>query len=158
MTTAEFIGREEGFRAKAYQDSEGNWTIGFGRLLSTDPNADPSQWPDVDQNEEAERHFGPTIARFRAGVQRLITIHRNADQETALVSFAYNLGLGALEQSKLRKIINEDLGTRQWWSVHVALEWVDWSNITIGGRKQASAGLLDRRRREVAMFFGLDGV
>ena len=127
MTAAEFIGLEEGFRAKAYQDSAGNWTIGFGRLLTTDQNADPSQWPDVDKTTEAERHFGPDIARFRAGVQRLITIHLSPTQETALVSFAYNLGLGALETSKLRDIINEDVGTRQWWSVRVALEWVDWS-------------------------------
>ena len=38
------------------------------------------------------------------------------------------------------------------------MEWVDWSNKTVGGVKTASAGLLDRRRREVALFFGLAGV
>ena len=162
MTTAEFIGREEGFRSKAYQDSEGNWTIGFGRLLSTDASADPSQWPDVDRDVEAEQHFAPTVARFRAGVRKLITAPLDPDAETALVSFSYNLGLGALQRSKLRRLINAELhgqfdtaGAHARWTARVILEWVDWSNVTIMGKKTASAGLVDRRRRECALFFGV---
>ena len=163
MTTAEFIGREEGFRSKAYQDSEGNWTIGFGRLLSTDANADPSQWPDVDRDVEAERHFAPTVARFRAGVRKLISSGLDSAQETALVSFAYNLGLGALQGSascadsstSLCTANSTRLEAHARWTARVILEWVDWSNITIGGRKQASAGLVDRRRREAALFCGV---
>ena len=120
------------------------------------PSADPSQWPDVERDVEAERHFAPDVARFRAGVRKLITEPLDPDSETALVSFAYNLGLGALQGSKLRKLINFDTAdSHARWTARVILEWVDWSNITIGGRKQASAGLVDRRRREAALFFGV---
>ena len=52
---------------------------------------------------EAERALRAwTVARFRAGVRELITsVGMDRDQETALVtSFAYNLGLGALQGSK----------------------------------------------------------
>ena len=162
MTTAEFIGREEGFRAAAYHDSAGYPTIGFGRKLSDTKWADLSQWPDVEQDVEAEQHFAPTVARFRAGVRKLITAPLDPDAETALVSFAYNLGLGALTGSKLRRLINAELhgqfdtaGAHARWTARVCLEWVDWSNVTIMGKKTASAGLVDRRRREAALFFGV---
>ena len=111
---------------------------------------------------EAERHFAPTVARFRAGVRKLISSGMDRGQETALVSFAYNLGLGALQGSKLRRLINEPVhgqfdtaGAHARWTARVILEWVDWSNVTIMGKKTASAGLVDRRRREAALFFGV---
>ena len=103
-------------------------------------------------------HFAPGVERRRRAVLKMFdySLWSGGDRVTALTSFAYNLGLHALETSKLRRIINEPYSNG--WAVRVALEWVDWSNETIGGVKQASAGLLDRRRREVALFFGVDGV
>ena len=56
------------------------------------------------------------------------------NEVTALTSFAFNLGLGALESSELAKMINADKPP-----VAVALEWLDWCkagrpSITIDGR------------------------
>ena len=158
MTAAEFIAKEEGFRENPYRDSAGYWTIGWGRLLSDDRDADPAQWGQVTKEDEMRDHFAPGVERRRRAVLTMFdySLWSGGDRVAALTSFAYNLGLHALETSKLRRIINEPYSNG--WAVRVALEWVDWSNETIGGVKQASAGLLDRRRREAALFFGLDGV
>ena len=78
------------------------------------------------------------------------------DKVIALTSFAYNLGIYALQESRLRVIVNEPKFIRDTeWMVRVALEWVDWSNKTVGGERRASAGLVDRRRREAALFCGV---
>ena len=158
MTTAEFIADQEGFRDRAYRDSAGYWTIGFGRLLSRDKDADFSHLR-VDRQEEIVTHFAPGVEERKIGVRRLIDteITRDHNRLTALTSFAYNFGMGALERSKLRRLVNEAPATDPFakWSVRVALEWIDWHQETVNGRKQASAGLVDRRRREVALFFGV---
>ena len=156
MTALDFIAQEEGYRDKPYRDGAGYWTIGWGRLLTMDRDADPSQWEPINRADEMRDYFAPWVERRR---QRVVDMFRPAvtydvGKVAALTSFAYNLGVHALATSQLREIVNESARDRM-WPVRVALEWVDWSNRTVGGVKSASAGLVDRRRREVALFFGV---
>ena len=67
MTTAEFIANEEGYSDKPYRDGAGYWTIGWGRLLSTDIDADPRQWGRIDREDELREHFTPGVERRRGG-------------------------------------------------------------------------------------------
>ena len=68
MTTAEFIANEEGYSDKPYRDGAGYWTIGWGRLLSTDIDADPRQWGRIDREDELRVHFTPGVERRREAV------------------------------------------------------------------------------------------
>ena len=81
-------------------------------------------------------------------MERIITMHLEPDEETALVSFAYNLGLGSLD--KLAPFVAEYQRTGS--GLRLMLEWLDWCKATTGGRKRVVEGLLNRRRAEVALF------
>ena len=158
MKTAEFIAKEEGFRERAYHDVAGYPTIGFGRKLSDDKWADLSQFPPTTPEAEAD-HLEILIGGFRATVRSEVDNLLCEDRETALVSLAYNIGGGAFGSSLLVELLNREprghSGEHVKWSLRVALEWLDWCKATIDGRKQVVTGLLNRRRREVALFFGV---
>ena len=158
---AEFIAQWEGCRLDPYHDIAGYPTIGFGHKLSDEKHADLSQWPSITR-EEALQQLDQHLAHFRGGVEDAAVVRYASrplgeDQLTALTSFAFNLGLGALRRSKLLKLVRH-------WSANpdtaseaaLVLEWLDWCKATIDGRKQVVEGLLNRRRAEVALFFGVN--
>lgn len=125
----------EGFRAKAYRDSAGVWTIGFGSTKGVHPGMVISRdqagirlYHDVDQAEEA--------------VNRLVTVPLNQSQFDALVSFVYNLGPGALQKSTLLKRLNAGDYPG------AAEEFMRW--VKAGGKKLT--GLVRRRAAERALF------
>lgn len=156
-STAEFIAEFEGCRLDAYHDIAGYPTIGIGHKLSDEKWADLSQWPPITR-EQALSQLDVHLDHFRGAVHRLIDFGRlQPNQETALVSFAFNLGAGALERSRLRGMVGNYLRGAGHASEGPALvlEWLDWCKATIDGRKQVVDGLLRRRRAEVALFFGL---
>lgn len=88
----EFIKKYEGFRARAYHDYK-QYSIGYG-TKTEDKN-------EVITKEEATRRLEQNVAVFRSGVQS-----RNSKygygwterQLDGLTSFAYNLGVGAIDQ------------------------------------------------------------
>lgn len=158
MTAAEFIAEEEGFSETPYKDSAGIWTIGFGRVLTFDKTA-PMPTERTTKQRELTDHLMPEVEKRKNAVRAMFPepLVDEPDRLTALTSFAYNLGVEALRRSKLRQYILD------YWkaptmhrALRVAMEWVDWHQITVGGRKQASGGLVDRRRRTVALFFGFE--
>lgn len=90
----------EGCKLDAYPDpgsSNGDpWTIGWG---ATGPGISRGvRWT----QEQADARFEEDLARFAIGVVRLLGSARTTQpQFDALVSFAYNVGLSALERSTL---------------------------------------------------------
>lgn len=91
----------EGLRLKAYQDVVGVWTIGYGNT-----------GPDVVEGltiTEADANFRlwNALTKFEAGVLNLITDSLTDNEFSALVCFAYNVGLGALQNSSIRRLINQ---------------------------------------------------
>ncbi|XP_075589944.1 lysozyme RrrD-like [Dermatophagoides farinae] len=90
----------EGWRPNFYYDSVGVKTIGYGHAcipVSSCNNIHPPLT--VAQGEKLLRH---DIIRFETCVERIVPKMDN-DKFAALVSFAYNLGCGALESSSLAK-------------------------------------------------------
>lgn len=92
----QLIGEWEGCRLESYRDAVGVPTIGFGHT-----------GPDVFMGQritqaEAEHLLAQDLQRFEEHVARLCPVC-SQQQFDALVSFAYNLGQGALERSTLRK-------------------------------------------------------
>lgn len=136
----------EGCKLKAYQCPAGVWTIGWGTTRLMDApvrSSDTISQALADEllQNEVENLFGP-------GVLHLLPMakHWKPEQVGALVSFAYNLGLGALEDSTLRKrlLANEDP------CKVVREELPRW----VHAGEAVLAGLERRRQAEVAMFCG----
>ena len=125
----------EGLRLDAYYCSSNVLTIGYG---STGGHV--RQGMRITE-KEAEDLLKKDLVRFEEGVTKLITVPLSQEQFDALVSFAFNCGNGALEESTLRRRLNakEDPNT-------VAREELKrWTN---GGL----AGLVRRRKAETDLF------
>jgi lysozyme len=96
---AELIKSFEGLELEAYLCPADVWTIGYGHTKGVKEG-------DTVTKEEAEKLLDEDLAFFRNGVKRLVKVDLNENQFGALVSFAYNLGLGSLESSTLLKMLN----------------------------------------------------
>lgn len=128
----------EGLRLTPYQCAAGVWTVGWGH---TGHGVTPGK---PINKERADQLLLMDLRRFEDAVNLLITVPLNQQQFDALVSFAFNCGTGALEESTLRKRLNkgEDPNT-------VAKEelpkWVKAGSTTL-------PGLVTRRKKEVELF------
>jgi len=129
----------EGLSLKAYQDSVGVWTIGYGTTSGVRPGM-------VISEAQAEDLLKRDLNRFERAVNDLVTVPLTDNQFSALVTFAYNVGEGALADSTLLRLLNQ--GDYQ----GAADQLLRWDKA--GG--QALAGLTRRRRAERALFLGQD--
>lgn len=91
----------EGCRLKAYKDMVGTLTIGFGH---TGDDVFPSM--EITQGH-ADALLAHDIERFEDGVSKLLKVQVSDNQFSALVCFAYNVGLGNLAKSMLLRCINK---------------------------------------------------
>ena len=99
----------EGYRPRAYNDSGGNATIGYGHLLHLGPvnwRDRTLYWPEP----YARRRLLQDCATAEAAVARLVTRPLGQAQYDALVSFTFNCGTGALARSTLLRDVNAHLG------------------------------------------------
>lgn len=89
----------EGLRLEAYPDpgTGGDpWTIGYGTTKGVRPGM-------VITEERAEELLVEDVAAFEGAVRQLLPIDLTQSEFDALVSFTYNCGAVALEESTLRK-------------------------------------------------------
>lgn len=125
----------EGFRERAYLCPAGVWTIGYGHTGGVKPE-------DTVTREEAERLLRNDLRNAEAAVSRLIWVPLTDNEFSALVSFVYNCGAGALQNSTLRAHLNGDR------RLAAADEFWRWCQA--GGRRLP--GLVRRRANERALF------
>lgn len=130
-----FIKAFEGFSSHPYQCQAEVWTIGYGHTQGIMP------WTPSITEREACNILKQDLIKCENAVNRLISIPLKQGEFDALVSFAFNLGTGALQRSTLRMRLNR--GDR-----NIGSEFVKWINAD--GKK--SAGLLRRRIAESDMF------
>lgn len=90
----------EGLELKAYKDSVGVTTIGYG---STGSHVSMGM---TITKEQAEQLLKKDLERFEKGVSDIVKVPLNQNQFDALVSFSFNLGLGSLKSSTLLKKLN----------------------------------------------------
>ncbi len=130
----------EGFAASAYRCPAGIWTIGYGHTSAAGP---PLVEPGMKMSrEEAERVLAADIATFAKGVRGELTRELAPQQFSAIVSFAYNAGLGAFRRSSLLRAVNEGRLDS------VPQKLMLW--VRAGGR--VLPGLVRRRRAEADLF------
>lgn len=88
-------------RVRAYRDSGGVLTIGFGHTGS-DVTEDL-----IITREQAEQLLQEDLQEAEDAVSNLVTVPLNENQFSALVSFVFNLGAGELEESTLLGLLNQ---------------------------------------------------
>jgi lysozyme len=134
------IKRFEGFGAKAYRDAVGVWTIGYGHTsMAGEPKVAPGM---VVSEEEATAILTRDVDLFARGVADVVTAQISDAQFSALVSFAYNVGLGNFRSSSVLRAVN----ARDFNAVPRRLQM--WNKA--GGR--VLPGLVKRRAAEGALF------
>lgn len=132
----------ESCRLKAYQNPGDLVSIGYGNTYYED--GAKVRLGDVITKDRADALFRIVLAEFEIGVERLLKVKLNQNQFDAIVSFAYNVGLGNLGKSTLLKKINKDPNDPT-----IADEFPKWRNKGTIYEK----GLLKRRQQEVALYF-----
>jgi GH24 family phage-related lysozyme (muramidase) len=140
--TRKIVAEFEGCRLQSYLCSAGVPTIGYGR---TGPNVKLGQ---TITQQQADDWLAEDLHRFAAGIHRLLpgSNHWGANQQAALISWAFNVGLGAVETSTLRKrLIAGEPGI-----IVIPQELPKWDKAA----GKPSAGLARRRAAEVASFKG----
>ena len=137
----EIVKRFEGISTKPYLCPANVWTVGYGATRSsTGGPIDPGMEPISET--EAEALLLRDLESSEGWVSRLIKTALTENQYSALTSFAFNVGAGALQRSTLRMKLNR--GEVE----NAADEFPKWR--MAGGR--ILAGLVRRRAAERALF------
>ena len=151
----------EGYRNKPYRCSAAIWTVGWGHAMYADqlrlPNVRKEGYTGLTRGdyqlkegdnrvwskEELVELFKVDIDSFERGVLRLSpNLAGHQSKFDAVVSFAYNAGLGNYQRSTIRMKVN-----RGEWE-DAAQAFMSW---TKAGGKEVK-GLVKRRTAEVALF------
>lgn len=138
------IKRYEGLRLEAYLCPAGVWTIGYGHTSAAGKpvvKAGMTITP-----EEADDILRRDLGGYEQGVLSLVEVEISQNQFDALVSFAYNVGVGALAKSTLLKRVNAQRFDE------VPAEFMKWTKA--GGRELK--GLVRRRRDEAKLWRNID--
>lgn len=134
----DFIKQFEGLELVSYQCQAGVWTIGYG---TTGPEIGPHM---NITKAEADRLFETDLSVFEQGVNNYLKVKVNQNEFDALVSFAYNVGLGAFGSSTLLRLLNDNCSKQV-----IASEFLRWVKVQNGN---VSEGLKIRREKEKQLF------
>ena len=100
----ELIKRFEGLRTTAYRCPSGVWTIGYGHTAAAgEPRVDARM---TITSGEADEILARDVAAFAHGVAAALKVNLPQPQFSALVSFAYNVGLDNFRGSSVLKAVN----------------------------------------------------
>ena len=137
----DLIKQFESFRAAPYLCSAGVPTIGYGTTVY--PNGIKVKLSDQKITQQlAETFLQHHVNVIEKDVSKLVKVTLTQNQFDALVSFAYNVGIGAFGDSTLLKLLNAgDID-------NASKQFERWNKA--GGK--VSNGLTRRRNAEKALF------
>lgn len=98
------IRRFEGFRAEAYRCPADVWTIGYGHTAAAGPPIVAGGM--TISREQADDILRRDVARFARDVAAVLRVTLSDQQFSALVSFAYNVGIGNFRKSSVLAACN----------------------------------------------------
>lgn len=129
----------EGLATEAYVDPVGILTIGYGHTGNVKAG-------DKISAQQADQLLQQDLVTFENGVAKLVKATINDNEFSALVSLAYNIGLGNFGSSTALKRLNSGdvLGAAD------AIEW--WNKGKVNGTLYVLPGLARRRAAEKALF------
>lgn len=124
----------------AYPDIAGVWTNGYGH---TGPDVREGQ---VITEVQAEQWLREDLREAETCINARVKVPLTQAQFDALVSFTFNVGCGAFASSTLLKRLNAG----QYGDV--PNQMARWNKAKINGKLQVSAGLVNRRAVEIALW------
>lgn len=138
----ELIKQFEGFFPNAYLCPASVTTIGFGTIkYQTGKKVQLGETITMEQAEDELMYELKKICMvFKPNV--------NQNQFDALVSFAYNLGTGALVNSTLFKKVRANAN-----DLTIRDEFMKWNKARVGGKLKELKGLTRRRKAEADLYF-----
>ena len=139
----ELIKSFEGLSLKPYVCAGGINTIGYGNTYYTNGKKVTLQDKPITK-QQAEELLKFSLSTYEKAVDSFCRDDISQSQFDALVSFAYNLGTGALQKSTLIKKVNANPK-----DVTIADEFLKWNKAN--GR--VLAGLTKRRQAEANLYF-----
>lgn len=142
----DIIKDSEGFRSDAYPDPGTGgkpWTIGYGSTMYKDGRR--IQPGDKITRQQAEDLLAWEVNNKSIGVLGAIKNSKiTQNQFDALVSFAYNVGLGNFNSSTLLKKVKDNPN-----DTSIEFEFSRWNK----SNKRVLPGLTKRRKRESDLYF-----
>lgn len=129
----------EGFKGLAYQDVAGVWTIGFGETEGVKPG-------DMIGYDDAWEKLEKRCDDIASFLSQEIHVPLEQHQFDALVSFVYNIGKNAFRGSQVHQMINLKCYDQ------IPALMSRWRYVTVRGEKVVSEGLMNRRRKEEALW------
>lgn len=139
----DLIKQFEGFRTNAYICPAGVPTIGYGSTMW--PDGKKVKLGEVISMEQAEKLL---MWEIENKTKAMKPVKVNQNQYDALVSFVYNLGVGAFNGSTLRKLVHNNPNDPK-----IEDEFMKWVNVRQGGKLVRSNGLVRRRQAEANLYF-----
>ena len=142
MSAAALIAKFEGLELKAYHDSAGIWTIGYGNTRNPYTGL-PIKQGDKITKKEALDWLRITTSAVEADVNRLVKVPVNTNQRLALASLVFNIGAGAFARSTLLRLLNSGAEKSA-----VAAQFLRWNKV----KGKEVKGLTRRRKAESELF------
>lgn len=146
----------ESSESEVYIDQAGLPTIGVGHCMTQSEVAsgkiELSDGSIIDlrnnriSQKNIKRLLEDDLISREVAVNRLVKVPLEQSQFDALVHFVFNIGAGGFKNSTLLKKLNSGDHTA------VPDELRKWNIVTIGGKKQISDGLANRREVECSMW------
>lgn len=143
MEAVALIAEAEGLRLKAYRCPAGVPTIGWGET-------DGVRMGDTCTKEQADRWLCEDLTDRAKAVRALCTREPSANELGAMVSLAYNIGLGALKGSTALR--QHNAGQHEAAARAICL----WDKARVNGTLTTLPGLTARRAREQALYLTPD--
>jgi lysozyme len=137
------IKKFEGLKLKAYKCPAGIATIGFGNTYYPDGTKVKLTDPVITQ-EKAEELLKFIVIPYEKAVDSFCRDDINQNQFDALVSLAYNIGVGNLQKSTLIKKVNINPK-----DVTIKAEFAKWNKAA----GKVLLGLTRRRTEEANLYF-----
>jgi lysozyme len=136
------IKRFEGCKLKAYKCPASIYTIGYGTIRY--PDGKP-----VKEGEEISLYRAESLLTYDVNkFASQIKVNVNQNQFDSLVSFCYNLGIGAFNSSTLKKKVIANPG-----DLSIRDEFMKWNKARVKGVLTELKGLTNRRKAEADLYF-----
>ena len=137
----DLIKRFEACKLKAYRCPAGLWTISWG--LTFYPDGTKVKEGDVITQQQAEDYFNAIVDDFAKKVDALIKSNVTDNNFSALVSFAYNVGMGNFQRSTLLRKVNANPKDKT-----ILAEFKKWTR----ANGEVLKGLVRRREAEAKLY------
>ena len=139
----------EGFKESPYQCSAKAWTIGYGSTYYLDGTKVRKTDPIISEHD-ADLLMRHTLGNYQDAINSLLIVNLTQNQYDAIISFVYNIGLGAFKESTILKRINANPKDER-----IRAEFLRWNKEKDPktSKWKEDEGLTNRRKKETDLYF-----